>query len=160
MPETLVDLLADLTPTGAVALSTGLYAVLSVPVVLLADRTPHTPHPHQPGGDPMTNCTPVEPTDAQLWQQIADSLNTLAKHGVRVTTGTDSTYIGPDCFGAYSPGRPGLCVVSDATGRWSVEDRTIPCAECGEPLKFPGAYCSTRCRNAADRHDQDVEVDA
>lgn len=35
-----------------------------------------------------------------------------------------------------------------------------PCAECPETAPEGRAYCSTRCRNAADRHDQDVEVDA
>jgi hypothetical protein len=34
-----------------------------------------------------------------------------------------------------------------------------PCAECPETAPKGRAYCSTRCRNAADRHDQDVEVD-
>lgn len=98
--------------------------------------------------------------NAQLWQQIADSLNELADRGVRITTGIDSSYIGPNYFGPYGFDKPGLCVVSGEADRWSVEDRTVPCAECQQPLKYPGTYCSTRCRNAADRHDQDVEVDA
>ncbi|MET8978510.1 hypothetical protein ABZX85_23120 [Streptomyces sp. NPDC004539] len=32
----------------------------------------------------------------------------------------------------------------------TTEPRT--CAECGEPMDGDGAYCSTRCRNAADPH--------
>jgi endogenous inhibitor of DNA gyrase (YacG/DUF329 family) len=35
-----------------------------------------------------------------------------------------------------------------------------PCPECQRPVPQGLAYCSQRCRNAADRHDQDVEVDA
>jgi Zn-dependent alcohol dehydrogenase len=31
---------------------------------------------------------------------------------------------------------------------------TRPCAECPLPAKPGRAYCSTRCRNAADRHDE------
>lgn len=109
----------------------------------------------------MNNHTPVEPTNAQLWQRIADSLNELADRGVRITTSSDSSYIGPNYYGPYGFDKPGLCVVSGEDDRWSVEDQTVRCAECTEPLAGPGmTYCSTRCRNAADRHDQDVEVDA
>lgn len=31
---------------------------------------------------------------------------------------------------------------------------TAPCAECLEPVPTGTTYCSTRCRNAADRHDE------
>ena len=34
------------------------------------------------------------------------------------------------------------------------------CAECGEPMTGPSAYCSTRCRNAADPHHTPGEEDA
>lgn len=102
----------------------------------------------------MTDLTQLN--NQQLWQQIADSLNELGDRGVRVTTGIDSTYIGPN----FSLDRPGVCVVA-VDDRWGVEDWTPRCAECTEPVGRPGlTYCSTRCRNAADRHDQDVEVDA
>jgi hypothetical protein len=106
----------------------------------------------------MTDLTQLN--NQQLWQQIADSLNELADRGVRITTSSDSSYIGLNYYGPYGFDKPGLCVVSDEADRWSVEDRTVPCAECSEPLSMPGTYCSARCRNAADRHDQDVEVDA
>jgi len=33
------------------------------------------------------------------------------------------------------------------------ESQTAPCAECSTPIPAGRAYCSTRCRNAADRHD-------
>lgn len=31
---------------------------------------------------------------------------------------------------------------------------TAPCAECLEPVPVGTTYCSTRCRNAGDRHDE------
>ena len=31
---------------------------------------------------------------------------------------------------------------------------TAPCPECLEPVPAGTTYCSTRCRNAADRHDE------
>ncbi|MFF4552778.1 hypothetical protein [Streptomyces sp. NPDC001422] len=33
-----------------------------------------------------------------------------------------------------------------------------PCAECPETAPTGRAYCSTRCRNAADRHDMDGDL--
>lgn len=35
-----------------------------------------------------------------------------------------------------------------------VAPEAAPCAECPETAPFGRAYCSTRCRNAADRHDE------
>lgn len=31
---------------------------------------------------------------------------------------------------------------------------TAPCAECLEPVPVGTTYCSPRCRNAGDRHDE------
>lgn len=39
------------------------------------------------------------------------------------------------------------------TGCPEWESKTAPCAECQTPIPAGRAYCSTRCRNAADRHD-------
>lgn len=33
-----------------------------------------------------------------------------------------------------------------------------PCAECPIPVPAGTTYCSTRCRNAADRHDMDGDL--
>lgn len=33
------------------------------------------------------------------------------------------------------------------------ESQTAPCAECSTPIPAGRAFCSTRCRNAADCHD-------
>ncbi len=35
---------------------------------------------------------------------------------------------------------------------------TAPCAECTEPVPTGITYCSARCRNAADRHDIEIEM--
>ncbi len=48
------------------------------------------------------------------------------------------------------PADPTLPVLGTA-----VLDRLKPCAECPAPTPPGAAYCSTRCRNAADRHDAD-----
>ncbi|MFG3046325.1 hypothetical protein ACGFZR_15515 [Streptomyces sp. NPDC048241] len=34
------------------------------------------------------------------------------------------------------------------------ESQTAPCAECTEPVPAGFTYCSTRCNNAGDRHDE------
>ncbi|MET8978502.1 hypothetical protein ABZX85_23080 [Streptomyces sp. NPDC004539] len=93
-----------------------------------------------------------------LWQLAADVLTELSGRGIAITASRDQgpAYIGPHVYDGINPARPGPCVVLADDGRWVVEDRTPRCAECREPLTYPGmTYCSTRCRNAADRHDQD-----
>ena len=34
------------------------------------------------------------------------------------------------------------------------QPQTVPCAECTSPVPAGTTFCSTRCRNAADRHDE------
>ncbi|WP_338683836.1 hypothetical protein QD712_25535 [Streptomyces acidiscabies] len=91
-----------------------------------------------------------------LWQLVADTLTELSRRGIPLTASRDQgpAYIGPNVYDGIRPARPGLCVVAADDGRWVVEDRTPRCAECSQPLPYPGmSYCSTRCNNAADPHD-------
>ena len=94
-----------------------------------------------------------------LWQLVADTLTELSRRGIPITARRDEgpAYVGPNVWDGIRPARPGPCVVLADDGRWVVEDRTPRCAECREPLPHPGfPYCSTRCRNAADRHDDEA----
>lgn len=89
-----------------------------------------------------------------LWGLVADALTELSRRDIPITVRSEGeSYIGPNVYDGIRPARPGHCVVLADDGRWVVEDRTPRCAECGEPLPYPGmSYCSTRCNNAADRH--------
>ncbi|MEX3101188.1 MULTISPECIES: hypothetical protein [unclassified Streptomyces] len=92
-----------------------------------------------------------------LWQLAADALNELSGRGIPITATREQgpAYIGPNVYDGIRPARPSHCVVLADDGRWAVEDRTPRCAECDHPLPYPGmTYCSTRCHNAADRHDE------
>lgn len=67
----------------------------------------------------------------------------------------------PECEGPYPqhPPFPEECEAGRKllsglhTGCPVWESKTAPCAECSTPIPAGRAFCSTRCRNAADRHD-------
>lgn len=67
----------------------------------------------------------------------------------------------PECEGPYPqhPPFPEECEAGRKllsglhTGCPVWESKTAPCAECLTPIPAGRAFCSTRCRNAADRHD-------
>lgn len=68
----------------------------------------------------------------------------------------------PECEGPYpqhppfpeecEAGRKLLSGLHTGCPLWA--SQTVPCAECPTPVPAGTTYCSTRCRNAADRHDE------
>lgn len=72
---------------------------------------------------------------------------------VHYTPAEDGPYSGHPGFAEQcEEGRKLLSGLHTDCPLWAPQ--TVPCAECTTPVPAGGTFCSTRCRNAADRHDE------